>query len=65
MVRKPKRSTRKVSTGLSKRAIIFYTISILVIISMALGIVITTFMPSAPAPPPAAMTPSLLLNFLL
>ncbi len=65
MVRKPKRSkTQKTSTGLSKRAIIFYTISILVIISMALGLVLSTLAPSA-APPPATFVLPLLLNWLL
>ncbi len=66
MVRKPKRSkTQKASTGLSKRAIIFYTISILVILSMALGLVLSTLAPSVSAPPPSAIWLPALLNYLL
>ncbi len=66
MVRKPKRSkTPRASTGLSKRAIIFYTISILVILSMALGLVLSTLAPSASAPPPATFGLPLLLSLSL
>ncbi|NPV09944.1 MAG: hypothetical protein HPY83_18525 [Anaerolineae bacterium] len=54
MVRKPKRSKQKPS-GISKRAIIFYVISILVIISMAVGLVISVLVPSRPAPFPMAL----------
>ena len=66
MVRKPKRSkTQKASTGLSKRAIVFYTISILVIISMALGLVLSTLVRTASAPLPAALWLPALLNLWL
>lgn len=56
MVRKPKRSKQKPS-GISKRAIVFYVISILVIISMAVGLVISALVPSRPAPLPTALCP--------
>ncbi|MGI6209034.1 MAG: hypothetical protein ACOYEW_12595 [Anaerolineae bacterium] len=56
MVRKPKRSKQKPS-GPSKRAIIFYVISILVIISMAVGLVISVLVPSGAVPPPTALFP--------
>jgi len=55
MVRKPKRKKQK-SPPRSKRMIVLYIISVLVVLSMALGLVLSVASPGRSAPLPVSMT---------
>jgi len=66
MVRKPKRNKQQKSARVSKRTTtIFYIISILVVISMALGLALSVLSPKGSALPPSTILLPLLVISLL